>query len=145
MAELQDIIDQIVIIQKAITPPTGEKDVTVYDEPPATPMVFPSFINVERETEELNYVAPIIIPYSIDMHLIFGTFDKGYAYRSKRLWIQPVREAFATNGTLNGTVNWAWLQRMDFHPEGFTYGGVEYHASTFILQATVQDQTARSA
>ncbi len=145
MAELQDIIDQIVLIQKDVTPPTGEKDVTVYDEPPEAVQVFPSFLNIERETEELNYMAPIIIPYIIDMHLIFGAFDKKYAYRSKRLWIQPVRVAFATNGHLNGSVNGAWLHRMDFHPEGFTYGAIEYDAITFTLQATVQDLTARSA
>lgn len=146
MAELQDIIDAIVAIQEAMTPPTDEKRVTAYDEPPATPIVYPSFINVERDSEQSDYAErPIITAYIIDMHLIFATVEKKYSYRSKRKWIKPVREAIATNGKLNGTVNWARLQGMDFHPEGLTYGGVEYDAITFTLQATVQDQMARIA
>ncbi len=149
MAELQDIIDQIVIIQNAITPPTNEKGVTVYDEPPETPVVYPSFINVERDTEELintvGRTGPIVIPYIIDMHLVFGAFDKKYSYRSKRKWIQLVHEAIATNLKLGNTVKEARLQTMDFHPGGFTYGGVEYHAITFTLRAVVHDLTVRSA
>jgi hypothetical protein len=149
MAELQEIIDAIVDIQKAITTPVDEKGVTVYDEPPATPVVFPSFINVERETEELSNTVgrtgPIIIPYIIDMHLVFGTFDKRYSYRSKRQWIQLVHEAIATNLKLNGTVKEARLQSMDFHPDGLTYSGVEYDAITFTLRAVVHDETVRSA
>jgi hypothetical protein len=149
MAELQEIIDEIVTIQEAITTPADEKAVTAYDEPPATPMVYPCFLNIERETEELSNTVgrtgPIIIPYIIDMHLLFATFDKKYAYRSKRQWIQPVHKAIATNLKLNGTVKEARLQSMDFHPEGLTYEGLEYHATTFTLRAVVHDLTIRSA
>jgi hypothetical protein len=149
MAELQAIIDAIVTVQNAITPPTGEKGVTVYDEPPEVAAVYPSFINVERETEELSNTVgrrgPIVIPYIIDMHLIFGAFDKKYSYRSKRKWVQPVHEAIATNLKLGGTVKEARLQNMDFHPNGLTYGEIEYHAVTFTLRAVVHDLTVRSA
>ncbi len=146
MAELQAIIDAIVVIQNAITPPAGEKGVTVYDEPPEAAAVYPSFVNVERETEELSHtVGPVLIPYIIDMHLIFGAFDQKYAYRSKRKWIQLVYEAFATNYKLGATVKESRLQSMDFHPNGLTYGEIEYHAVTFVLRAVVHDLTVRSA
>ena len=143
MAELQAIFDQIVIIQNAITPPTGEKDVTVYDEPPETPVVYPSFINVERDTETIEHSPGFrITPYIIDMHLIFGAFEKKYAYRSKRKWIVQVRDAFVLKLTLNATATSAMILEMDFHPDGFTYGGVEYDAITFTLHATVKEGVA---
>ncbi len=143
MAELQAIIDEIVVIQKAITKPTGEKGVTVYDEPPETPVVFPSFINVERATETIEHGPSfMILPYIIDMHLVFGAFDKKYSYRSKRKWIVKARDAFAAKLTLNATATSAMILEMDFHPEGFTYGGVEYDAITFVLHATVKEAVA---
>ncbi len=143
MAELQAIIDEIVIIQNAITPPTDEKDVTVYDEPPETPTVYPSFINVERDTETIEHSPSFMItPYIIDMHLVFGAFAKKYAYRSKRKWLQKVRDAFAAKLTLNATATSAMILELDFHPDGFTYGGVEYDATTFTLHATVKEAVA---
>lgn len=142
MAELQEIIDQIVAIQEGITPPEDEKGVTVYDEPPEVPQVFPSFINVERETGVIEHGPRfMILPYIIDMHLIFGA-DKKYSYRSKRKWIMKVRDAFAAKLTLNATATSAMILEMDFHPDGLTFGGVEYDAITFTLHATVKEAVA---
>ena len=126
MAELQAIFDQIVIIQNAITPPTDEKDVTVYDEPPEPAVVYPPLINVERDTETIEHSPGFrVTPYIIDMHLIFGAFDKKYAYRSKRKWIVQVRDAFVLKLTLNATATTARILGMDFHPDSCTYGGGE--------------------
>jgi len=146
MGELQEIIDELVIIQQVITPPTGEKDLVAYDEPPGQTMIYPCFLNVERETGEIGYAPSLmILPYIIDMHFIFGTADRKYAYRSKRKWVKAVRDAFAAKLTLNGKATEAQLLAMNFHPSGLILdeeSGQKYDAITFVLRATVKEAIA---
>ena len=145
MGELQEIIDELVIIQQVITPPTGEKDLVAYDEPPGQTMIYPCFLNVERETGEIIYAPSLmILPYIIDMHLVFGA-DRKYAYRSKRKWVKPVRDAFAGKLTLNGKATEAQILAMNFHPSGLLLdeeSGQKYDAITFVLRATVKEAIA---
>src|SRR4030042_4894928 len=104
MSELQDIIDQIVVIQKAITPPTGEKDIAdASDEAPVDLLLFPYFLNVEAETAIGYGVSLRIQKHHIDMHLVFGTGDKKYSMRSRRKWVEAVLATFIGEGTMTGT------------------------------------------
>lgn len=145
MAELPEIFAQIVVIQEGITPPTDEKGVTVYGEPPATSIVYPSFINIADVTETIEHGESWRrTPYIIDMHLIFAQSMDKYSHRSKLTWVKPVRDAFAAKTTLNGTVMGAYILDMDFHKDGLTLRNAdsEYEAITFTLHATVKEAVA---
>jgi len=134
MSELQDIFDQIVTIQAAITPPTGEKDIAMAtDEWPASISVFPAFVNNEVETviDREQYASLRIEKHLIQMHLLFGAADVKYSQRSRRLWVEKVHAAFEAKLNLNGTCLKATTTRTD-------YGVVEgisgnYVGATFDL------------
>src|SRR3972149_3320426 len=55
LPEIQDVLDAIVVLQKAIPAPVGEKDIThAYDEQPESGATFPCFINIVREVGEVK-------------------------------------------------------------------------------------------
>jgi hypothetical protein len=146
MSDLQEIIDKIVVIQAAITPPTGEKDVTAYDEPPTSVLPFPCFINAETSAEEIGVwnTSGRTIPYLIDMHLVFAQADQQYSVRSRRAWVIPVLDAFGHDYTLSGAagVQKAFIETIEFHDKQNGYlavGEKDYIAATFKLRVIVEE------
>ena len=142
MAELQAIIDAIVVIQVTITPPTGEKDIAVAtDELPTDLTLFPMFLNVETRTG-LEYGVNLRVQrHEIDMHLVFGTAEKKYSMRSRRAWVEAVMAAFIDNVTLGGTVTQAMITEVTYDTP-LQWNETAYMAATFRLAAEVKSAAA---
>lgn len=94
--QIQEIIDRLVTIQAAVVKPAGEKAlVKAYDEPPAKSNAYPCFVNIEREIPLIERGADRrAYDLVIDMHLLFSSSSKPYSARRRRLWLQPVLDAF---------------------------------------------------
>jgi hypothetical protein len=140
MSELQEIVDAIVVVQAAITPPAGEKDVVAYDEWPAAITVFPSFVNDEVETTIERPPSMRIETHLIRMYLLFGGADVKYSQRTRRKWVEKVQDAFEGNVNLAGTCTQAVVTRID-------YGVIEavsgfYAGATFELQVEIKQGVA---
>lgn len=136
---IQDIIDELVTMQQAITPPAGEKDIAAaYDEHPAQVTVFPCFINDEDNivpTQMANAHRHLV--HTINMHLLFAAAGQRYSQRSRRKWVRPVLDAFGAKIQLNGTATQSRIAAVTFDP--VTIGDAEYAAATFVLVADVDD------
>lgn len=145
--DLQNIIDQIVIVQKTISEPANEKAIAAfYDEIPAQVTTFPAFINVEESAEQDMWnPGGRRIDYVIAMHLLLAQSSQKYSVRSRRAWTRPVLDAFGAKVTLSGAtgVAEARIQGIDFdldfqfQPESHTY-----IAATFRLGVTVKEAFA---
>lgn len=142
MAEIQAVIDQIVILQKAVPTPTNEKDIQeAYDEPPDSVGVFPCFLNVEESGEQEfpsgNWGYLI---YTVNMHLLFAPATQKYSIRSRRKWVKPVLKHFRENVSLNNTAAVSWVANWDHNP--VEWNGMEYIAATFNLRVKAQEDWA---
>ena len=139
--DLQGIIDQLVIIQNAITPPTGENDLKCYDEPPTGVLTFPSFVNVEDDLAQVVRASSLrTITFFINMHLLFARADQKYSVRSRRAWIKPVIDAFDDALVLDlaqPPVQYAPIESVSFENVVLPGSGSdqEYIAATFRLKA----------
>ena len=139
--ELQDIIDQLVVIQNAITPPTGENPLKCYDEPPTGVLTFPCFVNIEDDLAEVvRAVSLRTITFFINMHLLFARADQKYSVRSRRAWIKPVIDAFDGAVRLDNEqapVQYAPIETVSFENVVLPGSGSdqEYIAATFRLKA----------
>lgn len=135
--DLPGIFDKIVALQEAITPPTGEKAMKAYDEPPGDVALFPCFVNIEAEDIEINRKASLRTQtFTIDMHLLFMPGNQKYGVRSRRLWVKPVIDAFDGAVRLDNEqapVQYAPVESVSFAP--VTLNGMEYIAATFRLTA----------
>lgn len=139
VSELQDIIDQIVILQNAITPPSGEKDITgAYDEPPDLISTFPCFVNLEEEGKDVvNPGNWGYVTYTIGMHLLFAPAGTKYSVRARRKWVLPVLAKFSllANRSLGDTANHTYFTGFNYDP--FEWGGTSYVAANFMLAVKV--------
>lgn len=143
--ELQDVIDQLVIIQAAITPPTGEKDIAfATDELPPDLMVFPTFLNVEASTDVTYSPSRREQVHLIDMNLVFAPAAEKYSMRSRRAWVQKVMDAFAAKVTLNGACNKARIIRVEYETP-LQWNDVPFMTATFRLEAVNIEAVAFSA
>ncbi len=137
--DLQNIMNQIVVVQKEITTPTNQKPIQhFYDEPPGAVSTFPCFINVVESTEISNWpTSGRRADYIIAMHLLFAAASQKYSVRARSTWVRPVKDAFGKRLTLAGAtgVVQAMLQGEDFEP--VTFGQTEYIAVTFKLEVLV--------
>ena len=132
--EIQDIVDQIVVLQNAVPTPTGEKDIThAYDEQPESGSTFPCFINIVRDVEEFERLGEVRLHavLTVDMYLCFEQGSGFYADRSRRLWYQAVMDYFDKHLSLNGTAQWAAIERAAFDEpyqvnETLRYPGVKF-------------------
>jgi len=135
--EIQDVIDQLVIIQKAITGPAGEKDlVEAYDEPPAQITEFPCFYNREEEIGDIRRGAGVRRMFGrIGMHLLFGASGaQKYSVRSRRRWLKAVLDGFDVQlalGLAQLPVQYAPVTNVTFAP--LELNGKEYVTATFWL------------
>lgn len=139
---IQDIIDELVIVQKAIVPPAGEKALTeAYDEPPGAVNTFPCFVNEERAIPEINRGANLRrTQWLINMHLLFARSDQKYSARTRRKWIPVVLDAFDRAIMLNLArlpVQYAPVEGVSFEP--VQWGETEYIAATFVLRAELSE------
>lgn len=138
MAEIQDIIDQLLVVQNAITPPTGLKDVTCYDEPPAGVLTFPVFYNAEDGISAIDRSpSRRVLTYDIGMHLLFARADQKYGVRERRQWVKKVLDAFDKALTLGGNIHLGAIETVDFEP--FELGDVSYIAANFQIAAQVDE------
>lgn len=137
--ELQDIVDQLVVIQNAITPPTGEKDIALAtDELPPDLSVFPTFLNIETEADIEPGGSTLEIQLRrIDMHLVLGGTDKKYSLRSRRLWEEKVLAAFRAKLTLNSTCTQALIKGITYDTP-LPWNEHDYLVATFRLEAEVK-------
>lgn len=142
--ELQDIFDQLVIIQEAITPPTGEKDLRATDEWPANISTFPIFVNNEVETTFVRPPMMRIENHLIRMHLLFGAADGKYSQRARRLWVEKVQDAFESEINLNGTCTQAMITRIDYGIIEGIVGG-NYVGATFELAVEIKQAVTYAA
>ena len=70
MAEIDAIIDQIIVLQKAVPLPAGERDIQdATDEPPANLSAFPMFVNVEERTPATGGAACRRVPVTVSSWL----------------------------------------------------------------------------
>jgi hypothetical protein len=143
MAEIQSVIDEIVILQNAVPTPSGERDIQMaYDEPPETFGIFPCFVNLEQRgfqsfpTGNWGY-----LDYIVNMHLIFSAAAPKYAMRSRRLWVLPVIKHFRQNVSLNNTCALSKIEEWSYSPEdtSFAWNGTEYVAINFVLRIKAQE------
>lgn len=131
------IIDQLVAIQGAITPPTGEKDIAfAADELPVDLHVFPTFLNVETATHNTYSPQRIEKQHLIDMILVFAPADKKYSQRSRRAWVQAVQAAFNAKVTLNGTCDKARILNIRYDTP-LNWNDIPFVMATFELEAVV--------
>ncbi|KPJ64878.1 hypothetical protein AMK68_00140 [candidate division KD3-62 bacterium DG_56] len=141
MSELQDIIDQIVYIQKeTLVAPSSEKDIAVAtDELPVDLTLYPCFLNVEASTS-IDYGAGGLREqhHEIDMNLVFSPSDKKYSMRSRRKWVQAVLDAFASRVTLNGTATQALITGVDYQTP-LQWNDTPYMTATFRLAVEVKE------
>ena len=141
---IPSIIDAIVLIQKAITTPTGEKDLAdAFDEPPAQIVNFPTFVNIERSVSAVGNSGLRELNWVIDMMLLFAPSEQKYSVRSRRLWVQAVIDKFCTKLTLLGTVSAVYGMEMSYEP--VLLGETEYVAATFTITANVTEAFAFDA
>lgn len=131
-AEVQEVIDQIVLIQESITPPDGLKSLRCYDEPPGhTVLNFPSLVNVESRIEDIDR-GPSRRQQTlfVDMHLLLAQKDQKYSMRERRLWVQAILDKFDTELQLNGHASIATVRSVDFDSIELD---TEYLGATFEL------------
>jgi hypothetical protein len=139
--ELQDLMDALVTAQKAITPPAGAKDIAnVTEEPLGQIVVFPAFVNVERETVLTTASHGASTRYAthlIDMHLVFSPADRKYAVRQMRPWVEAVLDALDKH-TLFTDAFASEITTVDFEPlEWPPNSNIFYRAANFELQTRV--------
>lgn len=142
MAELDNIIDAIIVIQETVVTPSGLKNIALFtDEPPATITVFPAFLNLEDDTtpEDLAQNHQQLV-HRIWMRLLFAASSEKYAVRDRRQWLEPVFAKFMPTNTLPGTtlgdtVRTSRITLVDYDP--FEWNGSPYIASSFLLEAEV--------
>src|SRR3972149_2362444 len=122
LPEIQDVLDAIVVLQKAVPAPTGEKDIThAYDEQPESASTFPCFINID---------------------LCFEQGSGIYADRSRRLWYQAVMDYFDQHQGLNDTAHWSAIERAAFDEplqitETLRYPGIKFELKVLMKASTV--------
>lgn len=137
MAELQAIIDAIIVIQKALAVPTDQKDIQLFtDEPPASIGALPAFVNLEEDSipDDLAHGRPQIT-HRIGMHLVFAPASQKYAVRQLRPWIDKVLDAFTPDTTIGGTVREGRIVGITYEP--FEWGETAYPAANFLLEVSV--------
>ena len=138
MSELQDIIDAIVVIQKALTPPTGTKAIkNAYDEPPDHAIgtaSFPAVINLEEEGESRDRSARTReVLHTIGMHLLLSAATTKYSVRVRRQWLEIWLVAFAPGVTIGGTVD-PMLAPLPFDYTPYDFNGTDYAAINFTME-----------
>ena len=145
MSELQDIFDQIVIIQNAITAPSGEKDIAqATDEIPAmAPMTFPSFVNIEESTDFVRPPSARMETHTINMHFLLAPADQKYSIRTRRKWVEVIQDAFEAKISLNGTCTQAMIMHIDYGPPEPWEGA--YVGATFRLSVEAKQTIAYAA
>ena len=139
--ELQGIVDELVLIQGAITAPDGQSGVKVYDEPPTGALTFPCFVNVESDIFDIKRESSLrSYSLTIDMHLLFARTDQKYNFRERRPWVKKVLDAFDGAVRLDNhqaPVQYAPIESVTFDNELDLPGDAErtYIAATFRLRA----------
>lgn len=145
--EVQDIVAQIVKLQKAIAPPDGEKALAdAFDEEPEQVGGFPTFINVFREIRDIERAGGIRKKATlvIEMQLLFPRAGSKYSDRSRRKWILPVLNKFDQKQGLNNTVDFSRITRIwGDDPEEFSDSS--YIALRFTLEAIMRASTVSLA
>ena len=139
MAEVQAIIDAIIVIQKAMTPPSGQKDIQLFtDEPPASIGVLPAFLNGVGGGGKSHNIAHqhAQVTHRIDMHLLFSAATKKYPRRQARAWLEKVMTAFPIAGTVGGSVRTTTRLEYSFEDD-FAWGESLYDALSFVLEVEV--------
>lgn len=141
--EIQEVFDQIVVIQNAITPPTGEKDIAfASDELPPDLTVFPTFLNVETDADIEPGGSTLEIQLRrVEMHLVLGGADRKYSMRSRRLWEEKVLAAFRAKLTLNSTCTQALIKGITYDTP-LPWNQHEYLVATFRLVVEVKKVVA---
>lgn len=140
--DLQQIIDDIIVVQKTIATPTDEKAIAkFYDETPGSVSVFPCFVNKEEEWDgpgEWGAGGRSIL-YTIKMQFVFAAAEQKYSERSLRKWHRPILDAFGKNVKLNDSagIGASWIVGGDFEP--VTFGQTEYIAAIYRLTVRVQE------
>ncbi|HAM39886.1 MAG TPA: hypothetical protein DCP69_00735 [Candidatus Omnitrophica bacterium] len=145
LPEIQDVLDAIVVLQKAVPAPTGEKDIThAYDEQPESASTFPCFINIVREVGEFKRQSAARQQGAaiIDMYLCFEQGSGIYADRSRRLWYQAVMDYFDQHQGLNDTAHWSAIERAAFDEplqitETLRYPGIKFELKVLMKASTV--------
>jgi len=134
--EVQQLIDELVTIQNAITPPTGEKDIAAaYDEPPADPTIFPCFLNLEAGAQVVRELHRRQVTHTINMSLLLAAADQKYSVRTRRLWVGAVLDAFDIKLRLNGQAHYAHIDTIEYDP--IEWNGKAYVGATFVLTVLV--------
>jgi len=139
MSELQDIIDAMIVIQQAMTPPTGLKGIQQFtDEPPASIGVLPSLLNgLEGDGESERHThTQAKVTHRIDMHLLFSQATKKYPRRQARAWLEKVMNAFPIGGDIGSTVRHTSRLEYEFD-DSFAWGESLYDALSFVLEVEV--------
>lgn len=138
--ELQDIVDKLIAVQAAITPPTGFNAAKVYDEPPTGVLTFPCFVNVESDMTISRASSLRTMNLMIDMHLLFAKTDQKYNFRERRPWIKKVLDAFDVTLRLDNEqvpVQYSPIEEVVFDNDLELPGDGDqrYIAATFRLRA----------
>lgn len=137
MAELQLIIDAIIVIQKALSVPTDQKDIQQFnDEPPTNLGVLPAFVNEEEgaTVDDFAHRHPQIT-HQIMMRLVFAETTKKYSHRQRRAWVDKVLDAFTPNTTLGDTARNANISNISYDP--YELDGTQYTTANFLLEVSV--------
>lgn len=139
MAEIQAIIDAIIVVQKALTVPSGQKDIQQFtDEPPASIGVLPAFLNLVANGKSDNRAhGHPQATHNINMHLLFSTATKKYPRRQAHAWLESVMAGFPIAGTIGGTVFRTLSLEWDFNEDDFPWGESLYDALSFVLEVEV--------
>ena len=138
MAEIQAIFDAVIVVQKAMAPPTGQKDIQLFtDEPPRTIGLLPAFLNldVDGASDDLAHGHPQLA-HGIQMHLLFSKATKKYPRRQARAWLEKVLAAFPIGGTIGGTVRNTRSLAWEFD-DALVWGDSEYDGISFLLGVEV--------
>ncbi len=139
MSEINAIIDAIIVVQKALSVPSGLKDIQQFtDEPPASIGVLPAFLNGVAGDGESHNIAHLHaqVTHRIDMNLLFSKATSKYPRRQARAWLESVMAGFPISGTIGGSVRNTVSLSYEFD-DAFEWGESLYDALTFEIEVEV--------
>lgn len=128
-------------ILTAIPTPTHARKPQVTAEPPPNADTLPLWFVLEQRTDLDKYRAMGrgngALAHTVNLYLLIGSvIDGTYNVRERRLWSEPVTDAFEQDVNLGGACSALYLRRIDYGVVNF--GGLDLVATTFVFGIDAQ-------
>lgn len=132
------IMEAIVDVEEAITPPTGWASPIIWENLTTMPGTWPLWINVPDSLDSLVRASSTRTGrYSIRAFLVFASGEYNYASIEQRAWVPVVQDAFDQHLKVGGSVQLLELSRVEFAP--IEFWGTPFVGLTFVFEAIVSE------